>query len=782
VICFGHLRWVVALTLWLSPLLTAELGQAQNPAGWRFWDRDATMERFGSYRLGARNNQAATWTRSLKRWNGDVWDTFTVSEATESDRLLFSWRIDGGPWTPFSPARTAVFHRLPAGSRQFEVRAMDRNGNIDPGSATYAITVPVPWFQNVTFQVVAGLLLASILILFTLATLSYRHRGRLILELHRKNRMEIDRQVILEMIARRKPLPVIFHRIARSVAVNCPGTQCGVLRVSRHGVEAPGDPSLPESFIKDLKSIYPGASSFDELWNEIHSIAAQNRLGGCHFAPIRSGVDELLGAIAVFSRSREPHPFDLALVSSMSGLAGAAIDNERLYEKLAHQASHDTLTGLPNRLSFESALQEALAQANHSRSTLAVLFLDLDRFKQINDTLGHRFGDMFLKHVANRLMGAVPAGEVLARVGGDEFTVLLRHEVDPGRVERIAGSMLRALRSPFVVEGREFFASASIGISLFPQDGRDPATLQKHADSAMYRAKAGGKNCYQFFSDEMVISTSRALAMERVLRKALDEDGFELYYQPQLNINGELAGLEALLRLHHPELGVTSPDLFIGTAEETGLIIPIGQWVLHQVCAQIRRWRQRGYVVPKIAVNVSALQFIRTTFSGVVANALQEMDVRPDLIELELTESTIMSDLSESADQMRKLRALGVRIAVDDFGTGYSSLNYLHKLPIDVLKIDRSFIDGIDGPNSTLPLVQAILALARNLELEVVAEGVETPQQYSILRGIGCTLVQGYLFARPQPVQSVEELLRFRELHDLEAALGSPSPVEPIVQ
>ena len=770
---FGHLRWVVALTLGLSPLWTAELGQAQNPARWRFWDNwdgmaESHTARVDTASAGPRFPDRALWLRR--------------GEATESDRLLFSWRIDGGPWTPFSPARTAVFQHLPAGSRQFEVRAMDRKGNTDRGSATYAITVPVPWFQNVTFQVVAGLLLASILILFTLATLSYRHRGRLILELHRKNRMEIDRQVILEMIARRKPLPVIFHRIARSVAVNCPGTQCGVLRVSSHGVEAPGDPSLPEGFIHDLKSIYPGASSFDELWNEIHSIAARNRLGGCHFAPIRSGVDELLGAIAVFSRSHKPHPFDLAIISSMSGLAGAAIDNERLYEKLAHQASHDTLTGLPNRLSFESALQEALAHANHAGSTLAVLFLDLDRFKQINDTLGHRFGDMFLKHGANRLVGAVPAGDVLARVGGDEFTVLLRHEVDPGRVEQIAGSMLRALRTPFVVEGRELFASASIGISLFPQDGRDPATLQKHADSAMYRAKAGGKNCYQFFSDEMVISTSRALAMERVLRKALDEDGFELYYQPQLSINGELAGLEALLRLHHPELGVTSPDLFIGTAEETGLIIPIGRWVLNQVCAQIRRWSQQGYVVPKIAVNVSALQFIRTTFSGVVANALQEMDVRPDLIELELTESTVMSNLSESADQMRKLRALGVRIAVDDFGTGYSSLNYLHKLPIDVLKIDRSFIDGIDGPNSTLPLVQAILALARNLELEVVAEGVETPQQYSILRGIGCNLVQGYLFARPQPVQSVEELLRFRELHDLEAALGSASQVEPIVQ
>jgi diguanylate cyclase (GGDEF)-like protein len=697
---------------------------------------------------------------------------------TLPDRLLFSWRLDGGPWSPFSSEKFAGFKHLAPGARRFEVRAMDRNGNIDPHPAAFRFSVLPPWYRNPAFQVIAGLSSVCIVTLLVFATLSYRHRGRLIAELHRKKRLETDRQAILEMVAHRKPLPAILQRIARSISVNYPGVLCGVIRVNEGKLEAAAQRQLPERFRNDLQSII-AECSFDDLWTDLQSAAFRHGLSGCHFVPIRSGDFDLLGAIAVFARPKRSRParsqpLELPVVTAMSNLAGAAIDNARLYESLAHQAGHDVLTGLPNRLAFESRLQDALTIGRQNPRPLAVLFLDLDRFKQINDSLGHRVGDLVLKQVASRLSGAIPPGETLARIGGDEFTLLLQQRADPSFVAETASRMLEALRVPCPIEGHELFASASIGISLYPQDGEDPAALQKHADSAMYRAKSRGKNCYEFFTAEMARSTDTALAMETALRNALDNDGFELHYQPQFSMDGALTGLEALLRLHHPRLGLLTPDSFLGLAEDTGLIVPIGDWVLREACSQVHRWVQQGLHIPRVSINVSAVQFNRAAFAGSVARAVREVGIHPNLLELELTESSIMNNLSETAGQMQRLRSLGVRIAIDHFGAGNSSLTYLHRLPIDTLKIDPSFIDGLDGPGA-LPLVQAIVMLAQTLNLAVVATCVERPRQYSILRDIHCRNVQGFLFARPEPASVTEELLRAGDLGFLSTALEAPA-------
>jgi diguanylate cyclase (GGDEF)-like protein len=672
---------------------------------------------------------------------------------TLPSRLLFSYRLDMGAWTAFAPGRSASYDKLPAGPHRFEVRAMDRGGNISAASAVHRFSVLLPWYATTGFRWSAAACGSLIALLLTLAWLSYSHRGRLIRALHRKGQLERDSQTILRMIAGREPLPLILQRIA-VFASGGAGATCIVFRDNRGALDCFPAPAMPEELQAPIQRMAAG-----QWWEDLVSMTGNPSAGTCLAVAVRSGGGERLGAIALFRTNPDTVAGAGTWLETFGDLAAAAIENARLYERLEYQARHDALTGLPNRLYFEDRLQASVSTAKASGDRLAVLYIDLDRFKQINDTMGHRVGDLFLKLVAARLSGVMKTGQTLCRIGGDEFTVLVDRAADKPALEALAADMLAVLRIPIALEGQKLSAGASIGIAVFPEHGETPSTLQKHADSAMYRAKAAGRNRVEFFSAELLSSTAAAMNIEQMLHRALDEDLFELHYQPQFTLTGEVAGMEALLRMRDAKGDLISPADFIPLAEETGLIVPIGAWVLHEACRQLREWLDEGLQCSKIAINVSALQIARPSFADEVAAVLVEMRIDPRLLELELTESAIMGNLVESKRQMEKLRALGVGIAVDDFGTGYSSLSYLQNLPIDVLKIDRSFVQAITGHGGGLPMVQAILALARNLGLTVVAEGVETESQLTALRDSRCDFLQGFLFCRPQPAAEVRAYL-----------------------
>jgi diguanylate cyclase (GGDEF)-like protein/PAS domain S-box-containing protein len=434
-------------------------------------------------------------------------------------------------------------------------------------------------------------------------------------------------------------------------------------------------------------------------------------------------------------------------------------ERQQLHDRLLHQANHDALTGLPNRLLLKDRMEQTLASAARHGNLAAVVCLDLDRFKQINDTYGHAVGDLCLKKLADRLCARLRASDTVARSGGEEFTVLLGGLTTTSDAELVVAELLTGIRQPFAVDGYNLEMSASIGIAIYPDDGTDSQALWRSADTAMYRAKHSGGNQYLFVSNEISASASEANEIELCMRSALKEGGFEVYYQPQYAIDGSLTGLEALLRLHHPVEGMISPHRFIPIAEESGLIVPIGNWALEEVCRHITEWQRLGLPPVRVALNVSPLQFMRSDFSLQVRAVLNAFQLDPGLIEIEMTETTVMRKLDEIARQMLDLSEIGVHFSVDDFGTGYSSLRHLHQLPIKTLKIDRSFIERIGDPNGTYAIVQAILSLAHSLEMQVVAEGVEREDQVQILRELKCDIIQGYVWGRPQPARSIPRLI-----------------------
>ncbi len=435
-------------------------------------------------------------------------------------------------------------------------------------------------------------------------------------------------------------------------------------------------------------------------------------------------------------------------------------ERQQMHHQLLHQAHHDMLTGLPNRLLLMDRMEQALASAARRSKKAAIICLDLDRFKQINDTYGHAVGDLCLKHVAERLKSRLRASDTVARSGGEEFTIVAGDLNAVHDAEKIAEDLLAALRKPLVVDEYPIDMTASFGIALYPDHGEDAAELWRNADAAMYRVKRSGGNQYVLVSREISESTAEANELEMYMRRAVKEGGFEMYYQPEYGCTGELRGLEALLRLRHPKLGAVSPERFIPIAEESGLIVPVGDWVLREVCRQAKEWREQGFEVPRIAVNVSPLQLMRMDFSGQVRAVVQEMEMPPEVLEIEMTETTVMRNEEDVARQMRELAELGIRFSVDDFGTGYSSLQHLNQLPIQTLKIDRTFIDRLCDSADTRSLVQAILSLAHSLGLQVVAEGVETVEQMEVLIGMECDVMQGFLFSQPQPASRIPGLVR----------------------
>jgi len=462
------------------------------------------------------------------------------------------------------------------------------------------------------------------------------------------------------------------------------------------------------------------------------------------------------------------------------GLVRDISERKRAEEQIRRLAYCDSLTGIPNRQAFLEMLERELQRSKIGNKKFAVLFMDLDAFKRINDTLGHNVGDQLLKQVSDRLRETIrpndllsrgdllpradtpdSAGTNLARLGGDEFTILIP---DLERVEHalnVAHRVKDAMRRPFVIEGNEIFVTASIGISLFPEDGDDCTSLLKFADTAMYHAKNCGKNNAKLYSSSLTMQIMSHVKLEVGLRRALQNDELYLLYQPQLDVrSNEIVGVEALVRWRHAERGVVSPNEFIPLAEETGLIVPIGEWVLRTACSQARQWQKFSRRPVRIAVNLSAKQFKDENLSQIVLSALHDTGLDPRLLELELTEGTLMDDAKATLATLEQLRGIGVFLSIDDFGTGYSSMNYLKRFDVRALKIDRSFISGLPQDSENAAITRAIIAMAHGLKMIVVAEGVETGEQLVLLEEYGCDLVQGFYLGRPAPAETVTGMLQ----------------------
>jgi len=455
----------------------------------------------------------------------------------------------------------------------------------------------------------------------------------------------------------------------------------------------------------------------------------------------------------------------------VEGVSQDVTERRAAERQIRHLALHDVLTGLGNRRQFSRRLELAADLAQRHKRRVGVLLLDLDDFKRINDTLGHLAGDALLQEVTARLVGSMRSGDwsgdrdgsqpVLCRMGGDEFSVLLPDVIDPQEAGRVARRILSTLSDPYVVDDREIVVSASIGIAIFPDDGRDPDSLLRNADVAMYHAKRRGRRNYQFFDESMNTEANERLLTEGRLRRALEHDGLAVYYQPKIDLrNGRIAGCEALVRIQDPEIGLVSPAVFIPVAEQTGLIVPLGAQVLRTACRQARSWEKSGLAALRVSVNLSARQLAEGSLTGLVEGVLLESGLDPGLLDLEVTESALMNHEDAAAAQLQRLRDMGISVSLDDFGTGYSSMSYLKSLPLDCLKIDQSFVRGIEANAGDAAITDAILSMARALKLRTVAEGVETEPQRRFLAGRQCDEVQGYLFSPPVPPADFEEFVR----------------------
>jgi diguanylate cyclase (GGDEF)-like protein len=616
----------------------------------------------------------------------------------------------------------------------------------------------------------AAFVLSTLLILGLLIQAN-RSRRQALESLHATNadlaaakEMEKERASILELVSRRSALSRTLEKIV-ALASRC-DVDAGAAIWTGNAGEAylQVTANLPSGLQEALKLIPPPLGSVEEFSGHSGKLA---RTFGFEASPpkeVREPSGERIGMLQMFAPAGCAPEWQ-AMLDQMGQLASVAIENSLLYERLAFQAQHDTLTGLPNRLLFQDRVQQACRVALRHGKKAAVIWIDLDKYKQINDTLGHRVGDEVLCEVARRLQNCLRQSDSVARVGGDEFTVLAQDLAQPADAERVAANILSAFTLPFQLASHQTTLTASLGISMFPEHGEDPITLLRNADMAMYSAKRAGGGTFQMFRSSLSDSMQRRVLLERELKTALEYRELRLEYQPLLDRNGSLDGVEALLRWNNPQAGEVSPVEFIPIAEETGLIPSIGEWVTRTACRDAARWLQLGYDVPRLAVNVSALQFAGGNFTALVKRILGECGLPPSRLELEITETALMDNLDGVIDQIELLRRLGVRFAIDDFGTGYSSLSHLQNLPVDCVKIDRSFIKDLQpGAEGCTTLVRGIIALAHNLGLQVVAEGVETAQQLALLNTLGCDINQGFYLHRPMSVEAFEELLGAKRL------------------
>ena len=589
---------------------------------------------------------------------------------------------------------------------------------------------------------------------------------------------------LLEKIAMSAPLDDVLNDLVQLVERQLGGIFCSILLLDSDGLHLKhaAGPNLDESYIKAIDGVRIGPNvgscgtaafrretvvvsdiATDPLWENYRALAAKHNFRSCWSKPIMSHDGTVLGTFAMYSSTvREPTIAELSLIDVSTRIAGIAIERRQAEDRIRFMANHDALTGLPNRTLLKDRLSQALLHAERYNSWVTVVFIDLDNFKTVNDSLGHNAGDELLKTVATRMAACVNTTDTVVRLGGDEFVILL---LDLPKNSDLVSQKLQKLRKTLSdtikLAGHDINITSSIGIANYPTDGSDADTLLANADAAMYRAKNLGRDNFQFYTPEMNTAVHEKFKLQEELRYAVARSELVLDYQPQADLRtGEIFAVEALVRWNHPKRGRLAPDKFIGLAEETGLIVPIGDWVLHEACRQNKAWQDQGLQKLRICVNVSARQFRERSLVSRVQHALETTGLKADYLELEITESLIMQDVEQAIATMQELSAMGIQISIDDFGTGYSSLSALKAFPVSRLKIDKSFINNLTNGERDKAVTSAVISLGQNLNLRVIAEGVETAEQEAFLRANNCDEMQGYLLSRPVGASAIENLLR----------------------
>ncbi len=601
---------------------------------------------------------------------------------------------------------------------------------------------------------------------------------------------EVLQHRMLEALVREVPTGEVMRTLCLEVEQIAPQVLCSVLRMEDGKLRTLAAPSLPEAYSRLVDGIVagPGVGSCgsaahsghtvlsrdiasDPNWRGISHLALEHGLAACWSTPIKASDGRVLGTFAFYYRQphAEPDAFQRRLVQVVVHLCALALEREEARGRIRKLAFYDDLTGLPNRNLLHAQADQAIAAAGPAEQALAVLFIDLDRFKQVNDSLGHPGGDRLLREVARRLQEEAGPGDIVGRLSGDEFVMVL-HPCDATTAGERSERILRRLAQPLPMGEVELRPSASIGISVFPHDGDDMETLLHRADMAMYQAKHGGRNGVRFYGHGMDRNAQERLALETALREAVERQRLHLHYQPQVGIgDGRLHGVEALARWRHPQLGEIPPMRFIPLAEECGLVAALGQWVLEEACRQLAQWRREGLMVPSVAVNLSPTNFHDLELPARIAQILQRESLQPADLTVEITEEVLMDGDPATLRTVREVHALGVRLSMDDFGTGYSSLSYLRQLPISELKLDRSFVRDIVHDDIASALTQAIAHIGQSLRLKVVAEGVESAEQLRLLGEQGYDIAQGFHFTPALPAAELEQWVGER----LSAAVAS---------
>jgi diguanylate cyclase (GGDEF)-like protein len=589
---------------------------------------------------------------------------------------------------------------------------------------------------------------------------------------------------ILEMIAMNAPLNEVLERLMRVAEAQLDGIICSTLLLDEDGVHLRdgAGPSLDPAYRRAIDGVRIGPNvgscgtamyrreavivadiKKDPLWADFRTLVTPYGYRSCWSTPILSHQGEPLGAFAMYSKEkRAPRADEMRLVAGATRLAGIAIERKRAEERIHYMANHDALTGLPNRTLLKDRLQQSMLFAKKYDRWANLALIDLDNFKLINDSLGHSAGDELLKIVAKRMVERLKPTDTVVRLGANEFAVMIADQ--PKDVDRIAATLqdLRAaIAEPIRISGHALQVASSIGVAIYPKDGGDVDTLLANAGSAMYRAKEAGRDNFQFYTPALNGKVHEKFLLQEELRKALQRNEFLLLYQPQVDLrSGRIFAVEALIRWRHPEMGLVPPDKFIPAAEESGLIVPIGDWVLREAALQNKAWQAAGLAPIVVSVNVSARQFKAKNWVSRVVDALNESGLEAKYLELELTESLIMQDVEQAIATMKQLQSLGVQLSIDDFGTGYSSLSALKTFPVARLKIDKSFVRDLAHDENDRAVATAVISLGQKLNLRVIAEGVETEAQLAFLRDNNCDEMQGYLFSKPAPPEHIATMLR----------------------